>query len=154
MRKKRVLFCASAGGHYTELMQLADLIDQFDSVVMTERTEVSKKSSFKTVYVPYSSRAEGWVYFFKFAYVSLLSMFYFIFFRPKVVVSTGVHSTLPICVLAWIFKRHIIYIETVAAVKTPTMTGKLMYKIANDFYVQWEELLNIYPNAIYGGVIF
>ena len=29
-----------------------------------------------------------------------------------------------------------------------------MYKIADLFIVQWKELLNIYPNAVYGGGIF
>jgi len=39
-------------------------------------------------------------------------------------------------------------------VDKPTITGKVMYKIASEFYVQWEELLEVYPNATYGGVLF
>ena len=154
VKKGKVLFCASAGGHYTELLQLESLIRKYEGVVVTERTKVSVQTDFSTRYVPYSSRNEGFKYLFKFFYVCLLSVIYFIQYRPKVIISTGVHSTIPLCVLGWIFRRKVIYIETVAVVSMPTMTGKIMKKIASEFYVQWEELLEIYPNAIYGGVLF
>ena len=55
---------------------------------------------------------------------------------------------------ARLFGRKVIYIETVANVHTPSVSGKLMYKIANEFYIQWEELLEVYPNAIVGGCLF
>ena len=35
-----------------------------------------------------------------------------------------------------------------------TVTGKLIYPIADLFIVQWKEMLKLYPNAIYGGSIF
>jgi len=154
MKRGRVLFCASAGGHYTELLQLFELIEKYNGVVITEKTIVSKNAIFPTNYVPYSSRNEGWKYLFKYSYVCLLSLFYFVKYRPKIIISTGVHSTLPICLLGWLFRRKIIYIETVAIVDKPTITGRIMYKFANQFYVQWEELLGVYPKAIYGGVLF
>jgi hypothetical protein len=37
---------------------------------------------------------------------------------------------------------------------TKTMTGKFIYKIADRFIVQWENMLNLYPDAIYGGWIY
>jgi len=154
MKTGKVLFCASAGGHYTELMQLKPLIEKYQGVVITEKTKVSFETDIPTKYVPYSSRNEGFVYLFKFLYVCLLSLIYFCRYRPKVVVSTGVHSTVPLCILAWLFRRQVIYIETVAMVNKPTITGKIMYKLASEFYVQWEELLKIYPTAIHGGVLF
>lgn len=154
MKNGKVLFCASAGGHYTELLQLKSLIKKYKGVVVTERTKVSTETNVPTKYLPYSSRNEGFKYMLKYLYVCLLSLLYFIQFQPKVIISTGVHSTIPLCLLGWLFRRKIIYIETVAVVTKPTMTGKFMYKIASEFYVQWEELLDVYPNAIHGGVLF
>ena len=58
------------------------------------------------------------------------------------------------CVYARILGRKVVYIETVANVHTPSMTGKIMYKLATDFYVQWEELLEVYPDAKFGGCLF
>ena len=37
---------------------------------------------------------------------------------------------------------------------SPTETGKLLYKFADQFYVQWESMLSIYPKAIYLGGIY
>ena len=51
-------------------------------------------------------------------------------------------------------RKKIIYIESFARVDNASLTGKLFYKIADVFIVQWEELLKIYPKAIYGGGIF
>jgi len=154
MKKGKVLFCSSAGGHYTELLQLESLIKRYEGIVVTEKTKISIETHLPTKYLPYSSRNEGFKYLFKYFYVCLLSIIYFIQYRPKVIISTGVHSTIPLCILGWLFRRRVIYIETVAVVNAPTITGKVMYKIASDFYVQWEELLEVYPNAIYGGVLF
>ena len=39
-------------------------------------------------------------------------------------------------------------------VTSPTETGKLLYKFADQFYVQWESMLSIYPKAIYLGGIY
>lgn len=154
MKKGKVIFCSSAGGHYTEILQLESLIKKYQGVVITEKTKISLNATLPTKYLPYSSRNEGLIYLFKYLYVCYLSFIYFIKYRPKVIISTGVHSTVPLCILGRLFRRKIIYIETIAAVNELTMTGKIMYKIATEFYVQWEELLEAYPNAIYGGVLF
>lgn len=61
---------------------------------------------------------------------------------------------IPICLLAKIFHKKLIYIESFAKVTTPTETGKLMYKYADQFYVQWPQMKDIYPNAIYLGGIY
>ena len=58
------------------------------------------------------------------------------------------------CCLGKIFGSKVIYIETFANVTTKTSTGKLIYKFADLFIVQWESMLEIYPNAVYGGWIF
>ncbi len=105
-------------------------------------------------YLMYCSKNDGWIYIFEYLYVWLISFIYFMKYNPKVIVSTGVHSTIPMCVYGRLFGRKVIYIETVANVHSPSMSGKLMYKIATDFYIQWEELLEVYPNAIVGGCLF
>ena len=56
--------------------------------------------------------------------------------------------------LAKVMKKKIIFIESFAKVTSPTLTGKLVYKFADQFYVQWEEMLKIYPNAIFKGGIY
>ena len=48
----------------------------------------------------------------------------------------------------------IIFIETFANINTKTATGRLVYKFADKFIVQWDSMKDIYPNAIDGGWIF
>ncbi len=33
-----------------------------------------------------------------------------------------------------------------------TLAGRLVYPIANTFVVQWEDMLKLYPKAVYWGV--
>ena len=49
---------------------------------------------------------------------------------------------------------RIIYIETFANITTKTITGKLIYPIADLFVVQWKSMLELYPKAKFGGWIF
>ena len=74
--------------------------------------------------------------------------------KPDVVITTGVLAMIPLCLLAKLFGQKLIYIESFAKVSSPTQTGKLLYKYADQFYVQWESMKKFYPNAIYLGGIY
>ena len=39
MKKKKVLFIASTGGHLNELMQLSPLFEKYDYHIITEKTK-------------------------------------------------------------------------------------------------------------------
>ncbi|HAX73192.1 MAG TPA: hypothetical protein DCY20_06675 [Firmicutes bacterium] len=153
MKKGDVIFCSSGGGHYTELLALGSLIEKYNGVVVTEKTKMAECCPYPVEYLRYCSKNDGWIYLFEYTCDWVASLRYFIKYRPKVIVSTGVHSTIPLCVYGRLFGRKVIYIETIANVYTPSMTGRLMYYLATDFYVQWEELLTLYPNAKYGGCV-
>ena len=53
-----------------------------------------------------------------------------------------------------LFGSKIIFIETFANKNSKTVTGKYVYKFADLFLVQWEEMLKLYPNAKYWGSLF
>ena len=83
-----------------------------------------------------------------------LSVKYLINIKPDVVVSTGAGVVLPYLLLAKMLKSKIIFIESYAKVTSPTLTGRFVYKFADEFYVQWPELLACYPDAIYKGSLY
>ena len=58
------------------------------------------------------------------------------------------------CCIGKIFGSKIIYIETFANINKKTVTGRLIYHIADLFIVQWEEMLELYPKAVLGGSIY
>jgi beta-1,4-N-acetylglucosaminyltransferase len=69
---------------------------------------------------------------------------------------TGLVSTGPGMVIlpALIFKllgKKVIFLESWSRFYSRSLTGKVMYRIADTFFVQNEDLLALYPNAIYSG---
>lgn len=152
---KKICFIASSGGHFEQIMMLKPLMDKYQSFIVTEKTSYSvlDNTNQKLYYLEQVNRKE-----LKFLYRMVLNTFKsFIIFikeKPNVIISTGVLATIPMCVLGKIFKAKIIYIESFAKINSPTLTGKFLNKIANQFYVQWEDMKKVYPNAIFKGGIY
>lgn len=71
--------------------------------------------------------------------------------RPKAILSTGANIAVPISVFGRLMGVKVIHIETGSRVYTMSSTGKLMYRIAHLFFVQWEPLQKDYPRAVYAG---
>ena len=67
--------------------------------------------------------------------------------KPNVVICTGVLAMIPMCLLCKLRGGKVIYIESYAKVNSPTETGKLLYRFADQFYVQWETMHKFYPKA-------
>ncbi len=156
--KKKVLFISSTGGHLSEMLELKDLFNKYNYHIITEKTKstisLKKKYKNKINYLKYGTKDHLLSYLFIFPWNCLKSLYYFIKIRPDYIITTGAHTAVPMCYIAKIFGKKIIYIETFANMETKTLTGRLIYPIANLFIVQWESMLNLYPKAVYGGWIF
>lgn len=74
--------------------------------------------------------------------------------KPDTIISTGALVTVPICIIGKLHHKKIIYIESFARINSPSLTGKIMYKFADEFIVQWEDMLKYFPKAHYWGGIF
>lgn len=161
MKKKRVLFISSTGGHLDELLQLKGMFDNYDYHIVTEKTKsnLSLKKKFPKrvsflVYGSYSGVLSKIIYPFKLFYNTIKSFFIYLKVRPQFIVSTGAHTSGPMCLLGHLLGSKIIFIETFANSKTKSRTGSIVYKFADLFIVQWESMLELYPNATYGGWIY
>lgn len=155
---KKVLFISSTGGHLTELLKLKQLFKKYDSYIITEKTDsnLSLKEEYgdKIHYLLYGTKHHLFSYLLK-TPINIIKSFYLYFkIRPKVVVTTGAHTAVYMCYIAKLFRSKIIYIETLANMKTKTLSGRLVYPISDKFIVQWESMKELYPKAIYGGWIF
>jgi len=72
--------------------------------------------------------------------------------RPDLIVSTGAEIALPAVFVAKLFRIKSLYVECGAQVVHPSFTGRIMYWLADEFYVQWPELLKVYGRrARYAG---
>ena len=155
---KNVLFIASTGGHLKELLQLESLFEKYDYNLVTEKTKsnlyLKDKYKNRVHFLIYGTKDHIITYPFKLLANCFKSLWLFFKLHPDYVVTTGVHTAGPMCCIAKLFGAKIIYIETFANICTKTVTGKLLYPISDLFIVQWESMLKLYPDAIYGGWIF
>ena len=155
---KKVLFIASSGGHLSELMQLEKMFKNYDSYLVTEKSKstlfLKDKYNNKVHYLIFGTRYHPFTYFFKLIYNTFKSLFIYIKIRPKYIVTTGAHTAGPMCLIGKIFGSKIIFIESFANSSSKSITGKIVYKFADLFIVQWENMLNIYPKSVYGGWIY
>lgn len=154
----RILFISSTGGHFSELMKLKPIMDKCNYHIVTEKTDTNKnlkeKYNDKINFLVYGTRKNKLLYPFVLLINSFISLFLFLKFKPQIVITTGTHTAGPMCCIAKLFRKKVIYIETFANRNSKTATGKILYHIADTFVVQWEEMLEIYPNAKYWGWIF
>ncbi|MDD3341131.1 MAG: polysaccharide biosynthesis protein [Bacilli bacterium] len=156
--KKKVLFISSTGGHLSELLQLKDMFSKYEYHIITEKDKstkmLAKKYQNRVSYLIYGTKDHLLSYPFKLLANCFKSLYFYIKLRPKYIVTTGVHTAGPMCCIGKIFGSKIIYIETFANINTKTATGRLIYHFADLFIVQWEEMLTLYPKAVYGGWIY
>lgn len=150
----KVCFAASSGGHLEEISRLREIEQKYPSFLVTEESGFQELKFTEQVYHVKQINRKELLFLPKFMALFIRSYRILKKERPDVIISTGALASYPIC---WIGKkqgRKVIYIESFARVDAPSLTGKLMYKVADLFIVQWEELLEFFPNAIYGGGIF
>lgn len=156
-KKKRNKICliSSSGGHFEQLLMLRKLSNNNDIFIVTEKTKYNKKDKKIKYFVKQVNRKEL-LFIPKMIIIFFKSLYILIKERPNVIISTGVLSAIPMLFLGHLFKKKVIYIESFAKISSPTMTGNLVYKRkwANQFYVQWEPMLEFYPNAIFLGGIY
>lgn len=151
-RKSKICLTCSAGGHLTEILQLKECYKRCHHLFITfkreDTTELSKKE--KMYFVDDPKR-------------NLLSVFKCIFQtfkiiikeKPNVIISTGAGVALPSCYISKLFfKSKIIFVESFCRTEEPSLSGKLVYPIADLFFVQWRRLLDKYgKKAIYRGAV-
>ena len=144
MKKMKICFAASTGGHFEQLMMLRPLMQKHDSFILTEKTgyNVAKEGD-RVYYLSQVNRKEK-TWLLAMLKNAFQSLGIFIKERPDVVVCTGVLAMIPMCLLCKLFGGKLIYLESFAKVTSATETGKLLYKFADRFYVQWESMLEVY----------
>lgn len=150
----KICFAASSGGHFEQLCMLKPLMEKYDSFVLTEVTSYKVEiDGQKMYYVKQVNRREK-SFILRMLENTIKSIKIYNKEKPDVVICTGVLAMIPMCLVAKFHKKKLIYIESFAKVTSATLSGKLLYRFADQFYVQWPEMLTIYPKAIFLGGIY
>lgn len=151
MAGKKVCLACSAGGHLTELVQLEEAWKGVNHFYVSDRrlnaVDLEKREKVFFVKCPRRNPIMLAVNFFQ-------SFGIFIRERPGIVVSTGADTAIPICLIARLFGKKVVFIESFCRVKEPSLSGKIMYGLSDLFLVQWKQNLEFFPKAEYAGSVF
>jgi UDP-N-acetylglucosamine:LPS N-acetylglucosamine transferase len=150
MRKMKICLCASSGGHYQELLALKDLAAKHDCFILTERTDFALLPVCGNTYtLPILSRHNWWL-FLPFIVAFTKTFYLFLKEKPDCVISAGALATFPAIICAKLMGKKVVYFESLARIHSPSKTGKIAYRIADLFVVQWPSMVQFYPKAIVG----
>lgn len=146
----KICIVSSAGGHLVQCLRLLPILKKYKVFVVTfEKTPLKGLlKGLKTYLIENPQRNP-------FRYIMSTPKFLTILIKekPDVVITTGAGIAVPICLFAkYFFGSKIIFIESFSRIYEPSSTGKLLYKHADLFIVQWPKALKKYgKKAIYGG---
>lgn len=136
----KVCLVCSHGGHLTETMQILDAFEGHDIFWATYHS--AREQDVKQIARAYFTQNIG---------TNLYRMFRAIFWalsilrceRPDVIVSLGAEIALPFFYWGKLLGIKTIFVESWCRVEDLSKTGRLVYPLADAFFVQWPQLLSI-----------
>jgi beta-1,4-N-acetylglucosaminyltransferase len=125
---------------------LKPVYEQYDYFyVLNDRALLAKDMDGKTYFIRHSER--DWVFF-----VNLWEAWHILRKeQPRLVLSTGAGPIVPFAILGKLLSIPTLFIETFTRVTTPSLTGRIMYWLADRFFYQWKPLTRFFPKGTYGG---
>jgi UDP-N-acetylglucosamine:LPS N-acetylglucosamine transferase len=152
MPQKGFVLVTDRGGHLHDALRLLEQMAIYPEALITTigpDVEYLKKSTSDTQIVSFP---QAFTWFgklrvwnpFKFVYQIKLALSNAIRLRPQVVVSLGASNVVPFCYFAKLLGARVYHVENLAQVVSKSVTGKMLYPICSELFVQWEELLPLY----------
>lgn len=143
----KICIVSSCGGHLTEVRQLRAAYGAYPHFyVLNDKALLPPDMQGKTHFISHSER--DWKLL-----LNLWEAFRLLrAHRPRVILSTGAGPAVPFALVGrLLFGARIVFVETVTRIRSPSLTGRIMYWLAHDYYYQWRPLARFFPKAIYGG---
>jgi len=139
----RVCIVSSCGGHLTEVRCLQSTYKAYEHFyVLDDKALLPPDMGDRTFFITHSERDWRVIVNFWEAWRLLRQI------QPTVILSTGAGVVVPFAVVAKLFFNiRVIFIETITRIRRPSLTGRLMYWIADDFFYQWESLHSFFPRG-------
>ena len=157
-KAKKIILICSDGGHLAQILELKSLFLQFNYLIVTEKTEAtfSLKDTYNVRFLrprPLGKR-RSFMFWYIFVANFFLSVKILLAHFPKVIITTGSHTAVPMCFIGKFLKRKIVWILSYARVNSKAKSASLIYPLADRFIVQWESAQSLYPKSIYLGGIY
>jgi beta-1,4-N-acetylglucosaminyltransferase len=142
----RIGVISSCGGHLTEVRALRDAYAHHEHFyVVNDRILLPPDMATRTIFITHAERDWRVLLNFVEAWKILRRE------RPQLLLSTGAGPIVPFAVVGKLFGIPTIFVETITRVRAPSLTGRLMYWLTDEFYYQWEGLRDYFPKGKFGG---
>jgi UDP-N-acetylglucosamine:LPS N-acetylglucosamine transferase len=149
---QRILLVASSGGHLLQLRQLASLWTREErSWVTFQRSDAESMLAGEAVTWAYHPTNRNTINALRNLWLAwrLIRRE-----RPRAIVTTGAGVAVPFAIIGRLAGIKVVYIESMARVATPSLTGRLIYPVATHFFIQWPDLKRYFPRASCYGTVF
>ncbi len=145
----KLCIVSSCGGHLTEVRCLLPAYQQYPHFyVLNDKALLPPDMQDRTYYIAHSERDWRFLLNLWEAFVLLRKL------RPSLILSTGAGPAVPFAVVGRLcFGIRVVFIETITRIDKPSMTGRLMYWLADDFFYQWRGLARFFPKGKYAGAL-
>jgi beta-1,4-N-acetylglucosaminyltransferase len=143
----KVCIVSSCGGHLTEVRRLKPAYEKYvHFYVLNDKTILPPDMQGRTYFISHSER--DWK-----SFLNLWEAFRILRHeRADVILSAGAGPAVPFAIIGRVFFRtRVVFVETIASTHTATLTGRIMYRLAQRFFYQWESLSAFFPKGKYGG---
>ena len=157
----KLLIVLGEGGHTKEMLTLTQRLgDEFAySYLLTQEDELSAAKieipgPEYRVARPRSKDDPNWLAGIKLLRCAWQSLLVMLKARPNAIIHCGPAVAIPISLWAKLFHRAVIFVETGSRIHQPSLTGRLMRRLADLYFVQWPELAEACREAIYAGRLF
>ena len=146
--KNKIGIVSSCGGHLTEIRALRPLYESRDHFyVVNDRITLPPDMEGRTYFIRHSERDALFV-------VNLLEAWRILRReRPALLISTGAGPIVPFALVGKLLGIRCLYIEIGTQIESPSLTGRIMYWLADRFFYQWPALQRYFPKGVYGGTL-
>jgi beta-1,4-N-acetylglucosaminyltransferase len=136
----QVLLVCSPGGHLQQLLALAPAWDRLDHAWVTlpgsDVEDLLADEHPLLAYGPTNRSLRNLIRNLPFAWRTIRRL------DPDVILSTGAGVAVPFFLVGKLLHRRLVYVESFTRTQSLSLSGRLVYPLADEFFVQWPQAAN------------
>lgn len=143
-----ICLVSSCGGHLTELRALRSAYEMYPHFyVLNDKVPVPADMEGNTQFIVHAERDWKVLWNCVEAWRILRRQ------NVKLILSTGAGPLIPFALVGKLLGIPTIFVETMARVHQPSLTGRLMHYLTPHIFYQWPQLKPYFPHGTYGGLV-
>ncbi len=144
----KICIVSSCGGHLAEVRSLRPVYEQYETFyVLNDQAPLPADMEGRTRFIRHAER--DWR-----VLVNIFEAWRILRSEcPDVILSTGAGPVVPFALVGKLLGIPSVFIEAATQVTEPSLTGRIMYRLADRFFYQWEGLRRRFPRGVYGGLL-